>query len=107
MEDTSEVNPTDISYVHSIYAPLSIRLCEQVTKNGGLKHLQDVLGLLPGSKKDKSLSVGWHINYKLVGPTLDEIPSLTNSSVITNNPESPMTVLVFFIGGCTFAEVRG
>lgn len=48
MEDTSEVNPTDISYVHSIYAPLSIRLCEQVTKNGGLKQLQDVLGLLPG-----------------------------------------------------------
>lgn len=48
MEDTSEVNPTDISYVHSIYAPLSIRLAEQVTKNGGLKQLQDVLGLLPG-----------------------------------------------------------
>lgn len=48
MEDTSELNPTDISYVHSIYAPLSIRLCEQVTKNGGPKQLQDVLGLLPG-----------------------------------------------------------
>lgn len=48
MEDTSEVNPADISYVHSIYAPLSIRLAEQVTKNGGLKQLQDVLGLLPG-----------------------------------------------------------
>lgn len=48
MEDTSELNPTDISYVHSIYAPLSIRLCEQVTRNGGLKQLQDVLGLLPG-----------------------------------------------------------
>lgn len=49
MEDTSEINPTDISYVHSIYAPLSIRLCEQVTKNGGPKQLQDVLGLLPGT----------------------------------------------------------
>lgn len=52
MEDTSELNPTDISYVHSIYAPLSIRLCEQVTKNGGLKQLQDVLGLLPGIYDD-------------------------------------------------------
>lgn len=50
MEDTSEVNPTDISYVHSIYAPLSIRLCEQVTKSGGMKQLQDVLGLLQGKK---------------------------------------------------------
>lgn len=51
MEDTSEVNPTDISYVHSIYAPLSIRICEQVTKYGGLKQLQDVLGLLPGKNQ--------------------------------------------------------
>lgn len=49
MEDTSEINPTDISYVHSVYAPLSVRLAEQVTKNGGWKQLQDVLGLLPGN----------------------------------------------------------
>lgn len=46
--DTSEINPTDISYVHSIYAPLSVRLTEQLLKNGGLKQMQDVLGLLPG-----------------------------------------------------------
>ncbi|XP_023017702.2 vacuolar protein sorting-associated protein 33A [Leptinotarsa decemlineata] len=85
VEDTSEVNPTDISYVHSIYAPLSIRLCEQVSKNGGLKQLQDVLGLLPG-------------------PTLDESP-LVNANSISNTSESPTTVLVFFIGGCTFAEI--
>ncbi|CAH1117079.1 unnamed protein product [Phaedon cochleariae] len=84
VEDTSEVNPTDISYVHSIYAPLSIRLAEQVTKSGGLKQLQDVLGLLPG-------------------PTLEESPSV-NANLTTNN-ESHMTVLVFFIGGCTFAEI--
>lgn len=48
MEDTSEVNPTDISYVHSVYAPLSVRLTEQLLKGGGWKRLQDVLGLLPG-----------------------------------------------------------
>ncbi|XP_018568521.1 vacuolar protein sorting-associated protein 33A [Anoplophora glabripennis] len=84
MEDTSEVNPTDISYVHSIYAPLSIRLAEQVTKNGGLKQLQDVLGLLPG-------------------PTLDESPSVSTNLI--NNTDSPTVVLVFFIGGCTFAEI--
>ncbi|KAG5900565.1 hypothetical protein JTB14_022872 [Gonioctena quinquepunctata] len=85
VEDTSEINPTDISYVHSIYAPLSIRLCEQVTKNGGLKQLQDVLGLLPG-------------------PTLDESPSV-NVNSISNALGSPITVLVFFVGGCTFAEI--
>ncbi|KAJ8925396.1 hypothetical protein NQ315_009228 [Exocentrus adspersus] len=84
MEDTSEVNPTDISYVHSIYAPLSIRLAEQVTRNGGLKQLQDVLGLLPG-------------------PTLDESPVVSTN--VANNPDTPTVVLVFFIGGCTFAEI--
>ncbi|XP_056636100.1 vacuolar protein sorting-associated protein 33A [Diorhabda sublineata] len=82
MENTSEINPTDISYVHSIYAPLSIRLAEYVTKTGGLKQLQDVLGLLPG-------------------PTVDETTSVNTIP----NTDSPMTVLVFFIGGCTFAEI--
>ncbi|XP_044261509.1 vacuolar protein sorting-associated protein 33A [Tribolium madens] len=84
MEDTSEINPTDISYVHSVYAPLSVRLAEQVTKNGGWKQLQDVLGLLPG-------------------PTLDETPPVPN--LAPNNSDTPSVVLVFFIGGCTFAEI--
>ncbi|KAJ3651189.1 hypothetical protein Zmor_017242 [Zophobas morio] len=85
MEDTSEINPTDISYVHSVYAPLSVRLAEQVTKNGGWKQLQDVLGLLPG-------------------PTLDESPAIPNT-LAQNNSDAPQVVLVFFIGGCTFAEI--
>nr|CAH7720426.1 unnamed protein product [Callosobruchus chinensis] len=85
MEDTSEINPTDISYVHSIYAPLSIRLAEHVTKSGGMKQLQEVLGLLPG-------------------PTLDETVTVS-PSLITGNSDTPMTVLVFFIGGCTFSEI--
>lgn len=49
MEDTSETNPKDISYVHSIYAPLSVRIAEQLTKHDGWKQLQDVVGLLPGA----------------------------------------------------------
>ncbi|KAF5297028.1 hypothetical protein FQA39_LY12242 [Lamprigera yunnana] len=83
MEDTSEINPTDISYVHSIYAPLSIRLTEQLLKSGGWKQLQDVLGLLPGPTLDETLTVS------------DTLNDSTNSNV----------VLVFFIGGCTFAEI--
>ncbi|KAJ8968096.1 hypothetical protein NQ314_002467 [Rhamnusium bicolor] len=77
MEDTSEVNPTDISYVHSIYAPLSIRLAEQVTRNGGLKQLQDVLGLLPG-------------------PTLDESPSVS-TSLISNTSDAPTISALRFL----------
>lgn len=85
MEDTSEINPTDISYVYSVYAPLSVRLAEHVTKNGGWKQLQDVLGLLPG-------------------PTLDENPPIPGN-LTQSNSDAPQVVLVFFIGGCTFAEV--
>lgn len=45
---TDEINPTDISYVHSVYAPLSVRLAEHLAKHGSFKQLHDVLGLLPG-----------------------------------------------------------
>ncbi|CAH0549200.1 unnamed protein product [Brassicogethes aeneus] len=90
MEDTSEINPSDISYVHSVYAPLSVRLVEQVTKKGGLRQLQDVLGLLPG-------------------PTLDESPLVQSQSDPANpiaiNNDQTRVVLVFFVGGCTFAEI--
>lgn len=45
---TDEINPSDISYVHSVYAPLSVRLAEHLAKHGSFKQLHDVLGLLPG-----------------------------------------------------------
>lgn len=48
VEDESEITPKDISYVHSIYAPLSIRLAEQLVQPGGWQGLSDILGLLPG-----------------------------------------------------------
>lgn len=48
VEDESEIAPKDISYVHSIYAPLSVRLAEQLVQPGGWQGLNDILGLLPG-----------------------------------------------------------
>lgn len=48
VEDESEIAPKDISYVHSVYAPLSVRLAEQLVQPGGWQGLSDVLGLLPG-----------------------------------------------------------
>lgn len=48
VEDESEITPKDISYVHSIYAPLSVRLAEQLVQPGGWQGLNDVMGLLPG-----------------------------------------------------------
>lgn len=86
--DNSEVTPTDISYVHSVYAPLSIRLVQHLVRPNGPRALQDVLGLLPG-------------------PAFDDLqPSLSGPSLSVQSPsDSPKVVLVFFIGGCTFAEI--
>lgn len=85
MADTSEINPTDISYVHCVYAPLSVRLVEQLI-NDGWKQLQDVIGLLSG-------------------PTIEETLPVPNGTS-ENNSDAPKVILVFFIGGCTFAEVN-
>ncbi|EGI63679.1 Vacuolar protein sorting-associated protein 33A [Acromyrmex echinatior] len=93
VEDESEVTPKDISYVHSIYAPLSVRLAEQLVQPNGWQGLNDVMGLLPG-------------------PTVSSIPysvllSTRRNSITSedSSSEPPKLILVFFIGGCTFAEI--
>ncbi|KYQ52856.1 Vacuolar protein sorting-associated protein 33A [Trachymyrmex zeteki] len=93
VEDESEVTPKDISYVHSIYAPLSVRLAEQLVQPNGWQGLNDMMGLLPG-------------------PTISSVPynllSSTRRNSITSedsSSEPPKLILVFFIGGCTFAEI--
>lgn len=53
VENGSEVAPTDISYVHSLYAPLSVRLAQHMATPGGWQGLAGVLSLLPGPTLDK------------------------------------------------------
>ena len=69
VEDESEIAPKDISYVHSIYAPLSVRLAEQLVQPGGWQGLNDILGLLPGpaisSISQKSAPTGRRKNFNL------------------------------------------
>lgn len=93
VEDESEITPKDISYVHSIYAPLSVRLAEQLVQPNGWQGLNDVMGLLPG-------------------PTVSSLPYNTSLLVKRNSitsedssSEPPKLIMVFFIGGCTFAEI--
>ncbi|XP_015433724.1 PREDICTED: vacuolar protein sorting-associated protein 33A [Dufourea novaeangliae] len=93
VEDENEIAPKGISYVHSIYAPLSVRLAEQLVQPNGWQGLNDVMGLLPG-------------------PTISSVPVNVQSSGKRNsvtsedsNSERSKLVMVFFIGGCTFAEI--
>ncbi|XP_011311301.1 vacuolar protein sorting-associated protein 33A [Fopius arisanus] len=93
VEDESEIAPKDISYVHSVYAPLSVRLAEQLVQPGGWQGLNDVLGLLPGP------AVSTDSRGTISGMRRGSFTSEDSTA------EPPRLVLVFFIGGCTYAEV--
>ncbi|GJN12098.1 hypothetical protein PR202_ga30345 [Eleusine coracana subsp. coracana] len=90
-------NPTDISYIFSGYAPLSIRLVQHAVRSGW-RSIEELLKLLPGP----------HLDLKRGG--------LKNSSSLEALPHSGAQqsidrvghrslVLVVFIGGVTFAEI--
>ncbi|XP_071512985.1 vacuolar protein sorting-associated protein 33A isoform X1 [Panulirus ornatus] len=92
VDDVSEHDPTDISYVHSGYAPLSARLVEFL-QGPGWRAITGVLQLLPG-------------------PTLTETQQLPSalrqrrgSGGSVQSGVEGGTALVFFIGGCTYSEI--
>eukprot|EP01116_Phalansterium_solitarium_P008766 TRINITY_DN22737_c0_g1_i1.p1 TRINITY_DN22737_c0_g1~~TRINITY_DN22737_c0_g1_i1.p1 ORF type:complete len:656 (-),score=304.25 TRINITY_DN22737_c0_g1_i1:111-2078(-) len=86
VEDIDESNPTDIAYVYSGYAPLSVRIVQQAFKSGGWRAKEDALKLLPGPLVEE------------IQPPLDGTPERGPVS-------SPGVTLVYFIGGVTFAEI--
>ncbi|KAL1461047.1 hypothetical protein WDU94_012979 [Cyamophila willieti] len=87
VENSNELAPADINFVHSIYAPLSIRLVQRLRRAPQIIP-QDLLALLSG-------------------PVLEESQPLPQSHRTSNasTTENTQVVLVFFVGGCTFAEI--
>ncbi|KAL1131088.1 hypothetical protein AAG570_012325 [Ranatra chinensis] len=95
VEDNSEVMPSDVNYVHSVYAPLSVRLIQQLIKSpSAWRQLSDVLALLPGRIIDHSQQLPNYIQKRR--------GSISSQS---SQNENTKIVLVFFLGGCTFAEI--
>lgn len=97
VEESNEVTPNDISYVHTLYAPLTVRIIERALKPSGWQTLGDILSTLPG-------------------PTFEDYQSTGQSSGLSNvrrgsfsselsQSDTPKVILVFFLGGCTFAEI--
>jgi len=84
LDNVDEQCPADIAYVHSVYAPLSVRLVQHLEKPGW-RNIRDVLDLLPGPSFEDTQQVGPEGRAK--GGT------------------QPKVVLVFFVGGVTMAEV--
>lgn len=91
--DEDEQNPTDISYVHCVYSPLSVRLVQNCA-HPGWKSVRDVLDMLPGptfeetQKQDPNVQMnsGSRWGEKRANHGLKK-------------------TLVLFVGGCTYAEI--
>lgn len=94
VENPVEVNPNDISYVHSFYAPMTIRIIEQIIKPAGLQILNELRSCLPGRIFE---------DYQIPGNGLSGRRGSINSE--QSSTDTPRMILVFFLGGCTFAEI--
>ncbi|KGN52246.1 vacuolar protein-sorting-associated protein 33 homolog isoform X4 [Cucumis sativus] len=97
VEDTNTVNPTDIAYVFSGYAPLSIRLVQQAVRSGW-RPIEEILKLLPGphseTKRGRFLSSSSYDSLQGASASNDKVTDGRRT-----------VVLVVFIGGVTFAEI--
>ncbi|XP_017055580.1 vacuolar protein sorting-associated protein 33A [Drosophila ficusphila] len=96
VDDNVEVEPKDISYVHSFYAPLTARIVEHSLKPLGWQSLKSQINNLSGPTfEDFQAQLVGIGGRHTVGTTVSE-GSLLNV---------PRVVLVCFVGGCTFAEI--
>ncbi|XP_062139629.1 vacuolar protein sorting-associated protein 33A-like [Drosophila sulfurigaster albostrigata] len=96
VDDSVEVNPKDISYVHSFYAPLTARLVEHSLKPLGWQSLKSQINNLPGPTFEDFQVPLIGIGGRHGGGGTPSETSLLHARRV---------VLVLFVGGCTFAEI--
>lgn len=125
-DDVDERAPSDISYVYSGYAPLSVRLVQAVAQKEALLDAGRAAStaLRPGGRSVKPRAhpiVGWRgfedVVGQLPGPTFDEVQSgaagpggsdtSTTGAAATmpSDADQVTTTLVFFLGGVTHTEL--
>ncbi|XP_039794552.1 vacuolar protein-sorting-associated protein 33 homolog isoform X2 [Panicum virgatum] len=89
-------NPSDVSYIFSGYAPLSIRLVQHAVRSGW-RSVEELLKLLPGPHLD--LKRGGSFDSSL------EVQPGSGAQQSIDRVGRRSLVLVVFIGGVTFAEI--
>uniref|UniRef100_A0A1A9WFR0 Vacuolar protein sorting-associated protein 33A n=1 Tax=Glossina brevipalpis TaxID=37001 RepID=A0A1A9WFR0_9MUSC len=94
VDDVVEIEPKDISYVHSFYAPLTARIVELSLKPLGWQSLKSQINNLPGPTFED-------FQAQLIGIGGRHTSTPSEGSYLN----IPRVVLVFFVGGCTFAEI--
>lgn len=126
LDDVDEQDPTDIAYVFSGYAPLSVRLVQCVLQKSYLAGLSN-----PRSTRDtsgsgtntpqpqaQSQAQGWKgfedVLARIKGATVDEVQKGADADASqarqvlrggSAGSGAAKTTIVFFLGGVTFAEI--
>lgn len=97
VDDVHEQNPNDIAYAYSGYAPLSVRLAQFLCRPSGWHGLEEVLRQLPGPTVEE---------VQFVPPALLKKGGHIGGHGGGSGGDGPSKVtLVYFLGGCTYAEV--
>lgn len=115
VDDVSEQDPTDIAYVYSGYAPLSIRLVQCLLQKPLIQSFTRGSGppATANGSTGSDISQGWRPFDSLLqnvgGKTVDETQTTSNRAArargVLEGRGGRKTSLVFFLGGITFAEV--
>lgn len=95
VDDVHEQNPNDIAYAYSGYAPLSVRLVQFLSRQSNWHGLEEVLRQLPGPTVEEA---------QFVPPALLKKSQSGQGAGSGGDGPSKVT-LVYFLGGCTYAEV--
>ncbi|KIO26419.1 hypothetical protein M407DRAFT_74508 [Tulasnella calospora MUT 4182] len=127
LSDTPEATPTDVSYVYSGYAPLSLRIVQAVAMKGlvlanlplsdGSSRSGPLLEAGAGAKKEAKVESvachpinGWkgfeEVVKLLPGGVVDQVQVNGEGHQRGGGESNPTTTtVVFFLGGCTYTEV--
>lgn len=101
VDDVDPVNPRDVAYVSSGYAPLSVRLVERPEWSPQL------LANLPGPALDYRPAD--YDRKRLVdmmkAPTPPYFPSNAGNNYHATSPEEKTPLVIYIVGGVTYAEI--
>lgn len=82
--------------MHTFYAPLTIRIIERALKPNGWQSLGDIISSLPGPAFE---------DYQSTGQSSGLTVRRGSFSSEISQSDTPKVILVFFLGGCTYAEI--
>lgn len=114
-DEVNEADPNDISYVFSGYAPLSVRIVQSIIQKQTLANLIKPSSHPQASAQANPLAQGLRIfddaSKYVRGATFDETQTGEEKAVKArsmlngNHSDGAKTVVVFFLGGVTRAEI--